>query len=87
MACKQSAATTISHVQYAFGDNGGRRSLIDRRQFSYAIHIPERRVLPDRRCHSDRRAIAHQTAVQAVSNAATPEGLIPFPTLAARRKR
>ena len=36
-------------------DNGGRRSGIDRRQFSYAIHIPERRTGEDRRDGADRR--------------------------------
>jgi hypothetical protein len=29
-------------------DNGGRRSRIDRRRFSYAVHIPERRSSIDR---------------------------------------
>jgi len=36
-------------------DNGGRRSGADRRQFSYAFHIPERRISPDRRSGADRR--------------------------------
>ena len=36
-------------------DNGGRRSGGDRRHFSYAVHIPERRVVKDRRCREDRR--------------------------------
>ena len=36
-------------------DNGGRRSGADRRQFSYAFHIPERRVSADRRSGRDRR--------------------------------
>ena len=36
-------------------DNGGRRSGADRRQFSYAFHIPERRINPDRRSGRDRR--------------------------------
>ena len=35
-------------------DNGGRRSGNDRRNFSYAFHIPERR-LGDRRSDIDRR--------------------------------
>ena len=30
-------------------DDGGRRLGSDRRQFSYTLHIPERRTLPDRR--------------------------------------
>lgn len=36
-------------------DNGGRRSGADRRQFSYAFHIPERRATTDRRTGDDRR--------------------------------
>jgi hypothetical protein len=36
-------------------DNGGRRSRIDRRRFSYTVHIPERRHGKDRRLHHDRR--------------------------------
>lgn len=36
-------------------DNGGRRSGIDRRRFSYAVHIPERRSSIDRRKGLERR--------------------------------
>jgi hypothetical protein len=36
-------------------DNGGRRSGIDRREFSYSEHIPERRSVSDRRSGIDRR--------------------------------
>ena len=36
-------------------DNGGRRLGGDRRRFSYAIHIPERRPGSDRRSGLDRR--------------------------------
>jgi hypothetical protein len=36
-------------------DNGGRRSGVDRRQFDYAVHIPERRSGKDRRSGADRR--------------------------------
>lgn len=36
-------------------DIGERRSGCDRRQFSYAVHIPERRVAKDRRIGVDRR--------------------------------
>ena len=36
-------------------DSGGRRSGNDRRQFSYDIHIPERRRGQDRRSGRDRR--------------------------------
>ena len=36
-------------------DNGGRRLGIDRRQYSYAAHIPERRDGQERRSGVDRR--------------------------------
>jgi hypothetical protein len=36
-------------------DNGGRRSGIERRQFSYSSHIPERRRDDERRTGPDRR--------------------------------
>jgi len=38
-----------------FLDNGGRRSGTDRRRFSYAEHIPERRSSIDRRKGLERR--------------------------------
>ncbi len=37
-------------------DNGGRRSGIDRRQFSYLVHIPERRSGQQRQSEIDRRS-------------------------------
>jgi hypothetical protein len=36
-------------------DNGGRRCGADRRQFSYAGHVPERRSGEERRSGTDRR--------------------------------
>jgi len=36
-------------------DNGGRRSGGERRNYSYTLHIPERRSGNDRRNGSDRR--------------------------------
>ncbi len=36
-------------------DNGGRRSGVERRRFSYYHHIPERRADVDRRSGLDRR--------------------------------
>jgi hypothetical protein len=36
-------------------DYGGRRMGIDRRQFSYLLHVPERRSDTDRRSGIDRR--------------------------------
>ena len=38
-----------------FIDNGGRRTGLERRQYTYSGYIPERRVLKDRRNGSDRR--------------------------------
>ena len=40
------------------GDNGGRRSGIDRRHFFYHAHIPERREGAERRRGIDRRSFA-----------------------------
>jgi hypothetical protein len=37
-------------------DNGGRRSGIERRQFSFNAHIPERRHGENRRSGKDRRS-------------------------------
>ncbi|MDX2446766.1 MAG: hypothetical protein QNK29_06155 [Desulfobacterales bacterium] len=42
-------------MKEGFLDNGGRRAGVDRRDFSYAVHIPERRMTMDRRLGSDRR--------------------------------
>ena len=39
----------------ARNDNGGRRTGVDRRQFSYSTYIPERRTEKERRSGSDRR--------------------------------
>ena len=43
------------YLGFNLGDNGGRRSGIERRRFSYSGHIPERRSGVDRRCFKDRR--------------------------------
>ena len=50
-------AIVVRDVYLAFNlvDNGGRRSGIERRRFSYSGHIPERRGGVDRRCVKDRR--------------------------------
>jgi hypothetical protein len=45
-----------SYVIYNLRDNGGRRSGIERRRFSYSDHIPDRRSAVDRRVRSDRRS-------------------------------
>ena len=42
-------------IRIALTDNGGRRSGYDRRQFSYTVHVPERRITPERRVLPDRR--------------------------------
>lgn len=36
-------------------DNGGRRKNVDRRQYHYTVHIPERRHGTERRTGFDRR--------------------------------
>ena len=55
-------ADTISKVDVAdsedqiiLKDNGGRRIGVDRRSFSYSLHIPERRSHDDRRAADNRR--------------------------------
>jgi len=45
----------ISNITWEIRDNGGRRSGIDRRYFSYSDHIPERRRAEARRSSEDRR--------------------------------
>jgi len=45
-------------------DNGGRRLNIDRRQFSYTSHIPDRRSSKDRRSSMDRRSAREQRSGQ-----------------------
>ncbi len=42
-------------MKEGFLDTGGRRAGVDRRVFTYAVHIPERRMTMDRRLGSDRR--------------------------------
>ena len=44
-----------SEDQTPFGDKGGRRIGVDRRTFSYSLHIPERRSHDDRRKGYNRR--------------------------------
>jgi hypothetical protein len=45
-------------------DNGGRRSGIERRQFQYTSHIPERRSGFDRRSGIDRRTLERRQVVE-----------------------
>jgi hypothetical protein len=42
-------------MKHILPDNDGRRSVIERRQFLYSGHIPERRSGKDRRNGLDRR--------------------------------
>lgn len=44
-----------SYKRFMLIDNGGRRTGGDRRNYSYSIHLPERRAREDRRCGRDRR--------------------------------
>jgi len=41
---------------WLLADHGGRRSGVERRQFSYISHLPERRSGQDRRSGKDRRS-------------------------------
>ena len=45
----------ITAMAIALIDNGGRRLGVDRRQFSYTSHIPDKRMDEDRRTSVDRR--------------------------------
>jgi hypothetical protein len=45
----------ITAMAIALIDNGGRRLGVDRRQFSYTSHIPDKRMDGDRRTSIDRR--------------------------------
>lgn len=45
----------ITAMAIALIDNGGRRLGVDRRQFSYTDHIPDKRLGDDRRTGLDRR--------------------------------
>jgi hypothetical protein len=46
---------SITEIKMILTDNGGRRSGIERREFLYDQHFPERRSGKDRRSGSDRR--------------------------------
>jgi hypothetical protein len=45
-----------NEVIWPLADHGGRRSGVERRQFSYISHLPERRSGQDRRTGKDRRS-------------------------------
>jgi hypothetical protein len=44
-------------VKFMILDYGGRRIQKDRRKFSFTTHLPERRVIKDRRGGKDRRKV------------------------------
>lgn len=50
----ETRAAKEANSHSGLGDNGGRRSGVDRRNFCYTVYIPERRVA-DRRSVLDRR--------------------------------
>lgn len=56
----------VSKLAFFLEDNGGRRSRLDRRQFSYNAHVPERRCGQDRRSGKDRRSGIEQRKVTGV---------------------
>jgi len=49
-------------------DNEGRRSGGDRRNYSYTLHIPERRKGKDRRSSDDRRKFSRAEKFQNISS-------------------
>ena len=51
----EDSTMNITAMAIALIDNGGRRLGIDRRQFLYTNHIPDRRLDEDRRTGLDRR--------------------------------
>jgi hypothetical protein len=60
---KVTLMVTLNNIRYGrtamaltVNDNGGRRLGIERRQFSYLLHIPEQRSGKDRRKAIDRRS-------------------------------
>ena len=54
----------MPHRTIQIDDNGGRRMSLDRRQFEYSHHIPERRVGTERRSGMDRRIAAGSSSVK-----------------------
>lgn len=58
-----------------------RRILIDRREFIYSAHIPERRCFPDRRFQKDRRKAGRRPPAGRPGHSSTHGSIIiPFPT-------
>lgn len=46
--------------KFNYGAFSGRRTVEDRRQFTYSFHIPERRCGIDRRSGKDRRKVSRK---------------------------
>jgi hypothetical protein len=61
-------------VFFSLADNGGRRSGMDRRRFSYSAHIPERRQGLDRRSGRDRRRLMSITERRTRNRVSGPWG-------------
>jgi hypothetical protein len=53
---KEKHIMKVNHMWCVSSDNGGRRQGLERRYFSYSIHIPERRSVHDNRSGKDRRS-------------------------------
>ena len=53
---KEPKVKRSSKVDFWLDESVGRRSGIERRSFSYAVHIPERRRIKDRRSGKNRRS-------------------------------
>jgi len=55
--------------------------MIDRREFIYFAHIPERRCFPDRRSPKDRRKAGRRQPAGLLGHSSTHGSMIiPFPT-------
>ena len=61
-------------VAFLPADKGGRRTNIERRQFSYTCHIPERRSGNDRRSRKPAAGYAAGTRLPASARAFTTYG-------------
>ena len=79
MAIYEPATIVSWPMPLTYDDNGGRRSMIDRRQFNYAAHIPERRSQPDRRTQEDRRGGGHGQVTHQGGHPSTPSNVVVFP--------
>jgi hypothetical protein len=60
-------------MSYRLPDNGGKRSDVERRQFSYDFYIPERRSGKERRNRDDRKRKFKN--IKIVKNISTGRGI------------